>query len=80
MSDDPAFVPIAELGDRLRSGATTSEALTRACLDRLLRLGPRFNCVVTLMRTSALAEPHIVEAGVKYFLNYPPASRKPKAG
>jgi len=62
VSDDSAFVPIGELGRRLRAGATTSMALTRACLDRLTRLGPRFNCLVTLVRTPALEEARRADA------------------
>lgn len=54
--DHPAFATIAELGDRLRTGASTSVELTKYFLGRLEGLGPRFRCVVSLTRDSALRE------------------------
>lgn len=55
-SDDLAFAPIPILGARLRGGAISSLELTRFFLDRLERLGPRFNAVVTLTRDLALEQ------------------------
>ena len=49
-----AFLPLRELGARLRSGRVTSLQLTELSLSRLQTLGPRYHAVVTLMRASAL--------------------------
>lgn len=47
---------VRELGEGLRKGEYTSEALTRAYLDRLEAVGPKLNAVVTVLRDQALAE------------------------
>ena len=44
------FLPVRDLGARLRSGSLTSVQLTQGCLDRLQRIGPRYNAVVTVER------------------------------
>ena len=57
MRDDATyFLPVREIAARLRARSISSEALTQGCLDRLERLGPKYNAVVTLMRDSALGE------------------------
>ncbi|MSU80325.1 MAG: amidase [Gemmataceae bacterium] len=56
ISDDIHFAPIRDLAERLRTRRLSSAALTEACLDRLQKIGPRLNAVVTLMRESALKE------------------------
>ena len=56
MLDDLAFRSIPELGRLLRARKVTATALTEACLERLERLGPRYNCVVTVTPERALAE------------------------
>ncbi len=53
---DLSFQTIAELGGMLRGGAVSSAELTRHFLDRLERLGPKYNAVVTVLRDRALAE------------------------
>jgi aspartyl-tRNA(Asn)/glutamyl-tRNA(Gln) amidotransferase subunit A len=53
---DPTFLSIPELGALLRSRSVSSAELVRHFLDRLERLGPAYNAVVTVMRDSALAE------------------------
>ncbi|MCA9700659.1 MAG: amidase, partial [Myxococcales bacterium] len=53
---DLAFAPVTTLSHWLRSGALTSIALTELYLDRLTRLGPRLNCVVTLTPELARAQ------------------------
>jgi aspartyl-tRNA(Asn)/glutamyl-tRNA(Gln) amidotransferase subunit A len=45
---------IAELAATLAAGDTTSEAVTRACLDRIDLFGPATNAFITLMRDEAL--------------------------
>ncbi len=56
MDDSTFYLPVRELGRRLRSKQLTSVALTEAVLDRLATLGPKYNAVVTLMRDSGLAD------------------------
>jgi aspartyl-tRNA(Asn)/glutamyl-tRNA(Gln) amidotransferase subunit A len=50
------FLPLRELGRRLRTRELSAVELAEGCLERLERLGPRYNAVVTLMGESALAE------------------------
>ena len=50
------FLPISELAARIRAKQLKPTDLVAGCLDRLERLGPRYNAVVTLMRDSALKE------------------------
>ena len=54
------FLPVRELAERVRTRQVSPVALTRLFLDRLERLGPRYNAVVTL--TADLAEPQAQEA------------------
>jgi aspartyl-tRNA(Asn)/glutamyl-tRNA(Gln) amidotransferase subunit A len=53
---DFAFLPVAELGRLLRSKQTSATELAGYFLDRLERLGPRYNAVVAVTRERALAE------------------------
>jgi aspartyl-tRNA(Asn)/glutamyl-tRNA(Gln) amidotransferase subunit A len=54
--DDATLVAtIAELGEGLRAGEYTVRELTEASLDRLERVGPELNAVVTVTRERALA-------------------------
>jgi aspartyl-tRNA(Asn)/glutamyl-tRNA(Gln) amidotransferase subunit A len=53
---DPTFLSIPELGVLLRSRRVSSVELARHFLDRLERLGPTYNAVVTVMRESAIVE------------------------
>src|SRR5207237_8997015 len=50
------FLSVFELGRLLRQKKTSATELATYCLDRLERLGPRFNAVVTVSRERALAE------------------------
>lgn len=51
-----AWKSIRELGRELRAGKATSVQLTEYFLDRLERIGPKYNAVVTLTKDRALAE------------------------
>ena len=51
-----AFLSIAELGKLLRQKKTSATELATDFLDRLERIGPQFNAVVTVTRERALAE------------------------
>jgi aspartyl-tRNA(Asn)/glutamyl-tRNA(Gln) amidotransferase subunit A len=53
---DFAFLGIPELGRLLRDRKVTAVALAEFFLDRLERLGPNYNAVVTVLREPALAE------------------------
>ena len=57
---DAVFLPVRELAERVRTRQVSPVALTRLFLDRLERLGPQYNAVVTL--TADLAEPQAQEA------------------
>jgi aspartyl-tRNA(Asn)/glutamyl-tRNA(Gln) amidotransferase subunit A len=48
LSDDILYASVAELGRGLRAKKFTAVELTEAYLDRLGRLGPKFNAVVTV--------------------------------
>jgi aspartyl-tRNA(Asn)/glutamyl-tRNA(Gln) amidotransferase subunit A len=50
------FLPIRELASRIRARKLSPVALAEGCLDRLERLGPRYNAVAHLMRESARVE------------------------
>ncbi|WP_266081374.1 amidase [Haladaptatus caseinilyticus] len=54
IAEEKLFQPIDELGDGLRNGEYTATELTRSYLDRLERVGPELNAVVTVMRERAL--------------------------
>ena len=57
MTDDTTyFLPVRELAARIRAKKLSPVELTTGCLDRLEKLGPKYNAVVTVMRESALAE------------------------
>jgi len=53
---DLAFASIEQLGQLLRTRRTSSRELTELFLGRLERLGPRYNCVVTVTRERAREE------------------------
>jgi aspartyl-tRNA(Asn)/glutamyl-tRNA(Gln) amidotransferase subunit A len=56
LSADLAFAPLPVLGRGLREKQFSSVELTEFFLDRLEKVGPRFNAVVTVTREQALAE------------------------
>ncbi len=62
---DLLFLPLRELGQRLRQGALSPVALAELALERLEREGPALNCVVTLTRERALAEARRAEAELR---------------
>jgi aspartyl-tRNA(Asn)/glutamyl-tRNA(Gln) amidotransferase subunit A len=53
---DPWWLTLPELGRLLRRREVSAVELARHCLDRLERLGPAYNAVVTVLRPQALAE------------------------
>jgi aspartyl-tRNA(Asn)/glutamyl-tRNA(Gln) amidotransferase subunit A len=55
VSGEIVFAPVRALAEAVRAGRLSSVALAELFLDRLERLGPRLNAVVTLTRERALA-------------------------
>jgi aspartyl-tRNA(Asn)/glutamyl-tRNA(Gln) amidotransferase subunit A len=57
-----AFLSVAELGAKLRRRETTAEALAEFYLDRLHRIGPKLNLVVTVTDQLALEQARAADA------------------
>ncbi len=64
MPPNVVFASIRELSERVRSRELSPVALTALYLDRLERLGPRYNAVVTVTRERALAQAQQAEAEI----------------
>lgn len=62
--DDLAFLPAHRLAALLRARQITSTQLTRLYLDRLQRLNPTLNCVVTLLEASAMRDAAAADAEI----------------
>src|SRR5262245_55869962 len=60
---DLSFLSIRELAGRIKKGLSPV-ALAEHFLDRLEKIGPSFNCVVTVMRDRALQEARKAEAEI----------------
>ena len=60
-TDDIAFLPVRELGRRLRAKELSPVELAETYLARLERWGPVYNCVVTLTRDRAIREARLAE-------------------
>src|SRR5438876_5661449 len=56
ITEDTLFAPVSELAQLLKTQKLSSEALTRAYLGRLEKLGPKLGAVVTITRGRALAQ------------------------
>jgi Asp-tRNA(Asn)/Glu-tRNA(Gln) amidotransferase A subunit family amidase len=54
--DDLAFYSVSELGALIKSRQISSEKLTRFCLERLKKFGPKLECTVTLTEELALEQ------------------------
>ena len=61
---DLMYLPIRELGARVKSRQISPVKLAEVCLERLEKLGPQLNAVVTLMRESAMSEARAAEAAI----------------
>ena len=59
---DPTWLTIPELGRLLRNRKASSVELAQHFLDRLERLGPAYNAVVTVLREPAIAEARLRDA------------------
>jgi len=63
--ENPLFLSLRELGQRLRQGTLSPVMLAELALERLEREGPPLNCVVTLARARALAEARRAETELR---------------
>ncbi len=61
---NPVFLPVRELAEAVRTRQVSPMALAEAFLDRLERLGPRYNAVVTMTRERALAQARRAESEI----------------
>src|SRR5262250_2070378 len=61
---NPVFRPLRELADAVRTRQVSPVALAETFLERLERLGPRYNAVVTLTRDRALTEARRAEGEI----------------
>jgi aspartyl-tRNA(Asn)/glutamyl-tRNA(Gln) amidotransferase subunit A len=61
LSEDILYLPIRELGARLRKRTISPVELTESYLERSRKLGPRFNAYVTLTEERALAQARAAE-------------------
>ena len=64
MADDVVFTPVRQLAERVRARRLSPVALAETFLDRLERLGPRYNAVVTVTRDRALDQARRAEAEI----------------
>jgi amidase len=62
MSEDPRALSVRVLAEGLRRGDLSSEAVTRAYLDRIDAVNPRLNAVVQVRREPALREARAADA------------------
>jgi Asp-tRNA(Asn)/Glu-tRNA(Gln) amidotransferase A subunit family amidase len=61
---DIAFAPVTQLSRWIESRQITSTRLTGIYLDRLKRLGPKLECVITLMEEQALQQARVADAEI----------------
>lgn len=65
VTEDDLFASVRELGEKVRARKLSSQALTEAYLDRLEKLGPKYNAVVTVTRELALQEARQADEEIK---------------
>src|SRR5437588_2818649 len=65
ITEDILFAPISELADLLKTKKVSSEALTRAYLTRLEKIGPKLGAVVTITRDLALEQARAADREIK---------------
>ena len=64
MKTQVVFLPVRELSELVRTRQVRPVELAELCLDRLERVGPRYNAVVTVMRDHALAQARKAEGEI----------------
>src|SRR5262245_23881264 len=65
ITEDILFAPVSELGEMLRAQKITSEALTRAYLERLSTIGEKLGAVITITTELALSEAKQADEEIK---------------
>src|SRR3954451_23560825 len=60
-ADDPYNLPLRTLAAALRHGELSSEAVTRAFLERIEAVNPKLNAVVQIRPDAALSESRAVD-------------------
>src|SRR5260370_1456516 len=63
---DLRYRPVGDLAARVKSRQVPPVKLAETCLDRLEKLGPQLNAVVTVMRDSALSEARAAEKAIAH--------------
>ena len=63
-TQDIAYAPVSALSEWIRTGQITSLDLTKLYLDRLKRIGPKLECVITLTEDLALAQAAAADAEI----------------
>ena len=61
LGEDVLYLPVRELGKRIRSGALSPVELAESCLVRSERIGPRLNAYATLTPELALKQARAAE-------------------
>jgi len=64
MAEDVVFTPVRQLAEGIRTRRLSPVALAETFLERLERLGPRYNAVVTVTRARALEQARRAEAEI----------------
>ena len=65
MTDDIFFAPLTDLNARLRRKEFTCQELTRAFVERMERLGPRYNALALLLKEAAIDQAKEVDKELK---------------
>src|SRR5438876_10324704 len=65
ITEDTLFAPVSELAQLLKTQKLSSEALTRAYLGRLEKIGPKLGAVVTITRDLALEQARAADREIK---------------
>lgn len=65
MTDDIFFAPLTDLNARLKRKEFSCQELTRAYLDRLEKLGPRYNALALLLKEAAIDKAKDVDTELK---------------
>ena len=70
--EDIAFAPVTMLGHWIRTGALTSQRLTRIYLDRIAALNPKLECFAVVTSDLAMAEAEAADALTRAGVNLGP--------
>jgi len=65
VAPDYVFTPVRKLGEKIRAGKVSPVGLAETFLDRLEKLGPRYNAVVTVTRERALEQARRAEREIE---------------